>query len=430
MSWRTPMSWRMPVRWRTPLNRLAALRDAPWLNADRATAYGRLLAATMAIALCYSWASDGMGHHPFAPPPLPAQAGKPQPSDFLAFWSAGALARHGHAPLAYDLPSLTALERSTAALDPKVSLAFFYPPPFLLLCLPFALLPYFTAFLAFVAASGAALMLALHRILPPAWGWLPVLAFPGLLMNAATGQNGFVSAACLAWPVLLLETRPFLAGACLGALVIKPHLALCVPVALIAARRWRAVAGAATASIGLILAAWAAFGTATWQAFLHAAPVARDALENHPEDWAKLQTLYTTLRLAGAPLWSAYLGQILLAALVLAVVAALAWRRPGGGAEASLMAAGAVLCAPHVLDYDLAVTGAPLAWLALQSRTGWLPWEKLLMGAAFLWPLVARIATQSAGLPLGPVILLALFALVAGRAYRPHACLAPGLQPA
>jgi hypothetical protein len=374
----------------------------------------------MAVALLFSWSSDYLGHHPFQPPPTPEAAGKSQPSDFLAFWAAGRLAIEGQPQTAYDLPALAVLERQTAALDPKTLLAFFYPPPFLLLCLPFALLPYFAGFLAFVGVSAAALLATLRRIVPESWGWLPVLAFPGLLMNAATGQNGFISATCLGLPVLLLERRPFLAGACLGGLIFKPHLALGVPVALLAARRWWAIAGAAASSLGLMAVSWAVFGTGTWLAFLRAAPIARSALEAHQEDWGKLQSLFTTVRLAGAPLWAGYAGQFTLAIGVLAVLAFLTARRPGGDAEAALLAAAAVLCTPHVLDYDLAVIGAPLAWLARRAQaTAWLPWEKLLAGSAFLWPLFARGATD-AGWPLAPLLLLGLFAGVCRRAYRPR----------
>jgi hypothetical protein len=165
---------------------------------------------------------------------------------------------------------------------------------------------------------------------------------------------------------------------------------------------------------------WAVFGTGTWLAFLRAAPIARSALEAHQEDWGKLQSLFTTVRLAGAPLWAGYAGQFTLAIGVLAVLAFLTARRPGGDAEAALLAAAAVLCTPHVLDYDLAVIGAPLAWLARRAQaTAWLPWEKLLAGSAFLWPLFARGATD-AGWPLAPLLLLGLFAGVCRRAYRPR----------
>ena len=162
---------------------------------------------------------------------------------------------------------------------------------------------------------------------------------------------------------------------------------------------------------------WLVLGTAAWRGFLASAPAIRDALENHREDWGKLQSLFTAVRLGGLPLAWAYAAQAVLAIVVLAVLARLAWRRPGGGAEVAAMTAAAMLCTPHILDYDLAACGVPLAWLLAQaSRSGWLPWEKLAAGAAFLWPLAARLLTQSGALPVGPLVLLGLFFVVVRRA--------------
>ena len=398
----------------------AWLRNAPWLDADRATAYARVLAILMAVGLAYGWSSDGLGHHPFAPPPSGAAPGRPQPEDFVAFWSAGRLAIGGRPQAGYDITALSGVERQATNLDRSALLPFLYPPTFLLLCLPFALLPYLAGFIAFAGLQMAALMAVLRQLQPPAWGWLPVFAFPGFLVNAATGQNGCLSAICFATGACLLKARPFMAGVCFGGLAFKPHLALCVPVVLIAARRWRALAGGAVGSLGFVGVSLAVFGTPTWIEFLLHAPLARVALENHPEEWGRLQSVFAAMRILSLPQWAAYAAQALLAASVAVAVAVIGWRRPGGDAEAVLVSAAAVLCTPYVLDYDLALTGVPLAWIARRAeQSGWWPWEKLACATVFLWPLVAR-AAGGAGLPFGPVLLVALFALVARRAWATH----------
>jgi hypothetical protein len=389
------------------------LRDAGWLHESRARAYAIMLAAGMALALTYHWVSLVMGHHPGV---AAAQPGKPGPTDFVAFWVAGRLAWQGHAASAWNLATLQPIEHATAVMDPGAVLAFFYPPTFLLLCLPFAVLPYLAGFAAFVAAQTAALFYVLRRILP-GWGWLPLVSFPGLLLNAATGQNGFISAACFGVPVLLLDRVPWLAGAALGGLAFKPHLAFCVPVALLAARRWQALIAAGLAALLFAALSGLVLGWGTYPAFIASLPAVRDALQNHAEDWDKLQSLYTAARLAGVPLGGAYALQIVLALVAAAALAALCIRRPGAAGEAAALAAASLLCSPHVLDYDLAVAGVPLAWIAREaSRTGWLGWEKLLAAAAFIWPLGARVLTQD-GAPLGPFILLALFCIVLRRAW-------------
>ena len=408
---------------------VAAMRDAAFLTPERTRAYAWLLAAFMTIALGYEFLSTAIGHHPWRPPPLPG--GKPVATDFVAFWAAGRAVLQGHPALAYDLAWLSGMEHGASALGGDLLLAFFYPPTFLLFCTAFALVPYMVGFAGFVGLSFAALAVACRRMLGPhvrgggwLWGALPVFAFPGLLMNAATGQTGFWSAACFAWGSLWLQARPVLAGACLGALVIKPHLALAVPVALLAARRWRALASCAATALAWMALSWVVLGAGAWRGFAAGAPAVRDALEHHREDWGKLQSLFTSVRLWGAPLGAAYAAQILLACGVLVALALLAWRRPGARAEAAAMAAAAMLCTPHILDYDLAALAVPLAWIACEAaRTGWLPWEKLLAGLAFLWPLVARMATESGAAPVGPFILLGVFGLV-WRRVRPADCAA------
>ena len=375
---------------------LSTLRDGTFLSRERTSAYAWLLFAFMAAGLAFDYTSTALGHHPWGK--ITGSAGKPAATDFLAFWAAGRAVWAGHAADAYNFAALSANEHANAVLDQNVLLAFFYPPTFLLFCLPFAALPYLVGFAAFVFIPLAALAFGLRRILTAGGpittglsGYLPVLAFPGLLMNAATGQTGFWSASCFAWGLLWLRSRPILAGAALGMLVTKPHLALAVPVALAASRRWKALVACGATALGWTALSWGVLGSAAWRGFVSNAPAIRDALENHAEDWSKLQSLFTTVRLLGGSLGFAYAAQIGLGAGTLIVLAAVAWRRPGAQAEAAAIASAAMLCTPHILDYDLAATSVPLAWLAGRAmRFGWLPWEKTLAGLAFLWPLIAR----------------------------------------
>ncbi|HXZ17600.1 MAG TPA: hypothetical protein VEH77_16855, partial [Roseiarcus sp.] len=65
---------------------------------------------------------------------------------------------------------------------------------------------------------------------------------------------------------------------------------------------------------------------------------------------------------------------------------------------------------------DLVLIAIPLAWLAGEAgRTGFLPWEKIGLLAAFLLPLVSRVAAMAIGLPLGPPTIAAVFALALRR---------------
>ena len=78
------------------------------------------------------------------------------------------------------------------------------------------------------------------------------------------------------------------------------------------------------------------------------------------------------------------------------------------------MLAGAPLVTPFVLDYDLVLLAFPLIWLA--ARDEHLPWERLVIALAFAAPAFARPLAMNAGIPVMPLVLVALFALVTRRA--------------
>ncbi|MGH6982067.1 MAG: hypothetical protein ACREFC_12755, partial [Stellaceae bacterium] len=58
-----------------------------------------------------------------------------------------------------------------------------------------------------------------------------------------------------------------------------------------------------------------------------------------------------------------------------------------------------------------------IAWLTLDARrTGYLPWEKLLLGVVWIVPIVSRGVGIAWGVPLGPIATVALIALAWARA--------------
>ncbi len=128
---------------------------------------------------------------------------------------------------------------------------------YLLLCAPLATLPYLVAFALFLAVTLMAfvgMMWSLLRVQGVAW-LLPFLAFPSVFWTIGLGQNAFLNAALFGGFTLLLERRPLTAGMLLGCLCYKPHLGLLAPVALLAGRQWRAIAGAAIVVAVMVIAA-------------------------------------------------------------------------------------------------------------------------------------------------------------------------------
>src|SRR5207249_2030439 len=117
---------------------------------------------------------------------------------------------------------------------------------------PFALLPLGLAFTVWVIVTGVLYVVASR-------GWTrPRLAVaqPAVLINGFIGQNAFLTSGLLFGGMRLLRDRPILAGAVLGALVVKPQLGLMLPVAMLAGRQWRAIGGAMLSVAGLLLLGW------------------------------------------------------------------------------------------------------------------------------------------------------------------------------
>ena len=387
-------------------------RDADWITPLRARRTGQFLSllilavVLLAIAITVQALTAGPGAKPIA-------------LDFDAFWAAARMAVQGHAAQVYDNGAIESVERAATALPPGY-LAFYYPPTFLLVCLPLGLLGFTAALVAFLALQYGLLIFCLRRILPQPWSWLPIAIWPGFVMNALSGQNGGLSAACFAGFMLLLERHAVLAGACLGLLACKPQLVPCVPVVLIAARRWEALAGFAGTAFAMVLASVLAFGTAPWLGFLANAPNARIDLETLSFKWEKMQSAFAATRLLGGSVYNAYAVQGAVSVLAVGTLAFLASRRPGPGAEGAALALCSLLVTPFLYDYDLAVLAVPLAWItASAQKTGWRSWEKLVASSLFLLPLFLRACGMGLGLTLAPPFLLALLFVIARRATLP-----------
>jgi hypothetical protein len=342
--------------------------------------------------------------------------------DFTVFYAAGVLARHGRAAAVYVPATIAAAEHAVRTMPADSGiLSFYYPPPYLLLCWLFAWLPYWVALLAFLAIPLACIALAARTLAPAGTGLLPLIAFPGLLISARTGQNGLLSAACFAGFAALADRRPWLAGTCLGVLACKPQLAACAPLALLAAGRWRCIGGAAVTFIALCLVSVAAFGLAPWAGFLHHVGGASVNITVGILDRAKIMSAFNAARLLGAGLTVAAFVQV---AVALPALAALLWfarRGPDGPVLGGALAAASLLVTPYVMDYDLMCLGPALATGAAAGvARGFLPGDKIVLVAAYLLPLAAHDLADATRVQIAPLAIGALlFVLVRPRSGTP-----------
>ena len=383
------------------------LRNQDWITGDTAFRMVRAMAIGLglSIAVIFVTAHDGVDHNGI-------QLG----GDFVTYWAAAHLAWTGHPTAPYDLATITALEHASVPLPDGAILPFFYPPPWLLLILPLAWMRYMVAWFAFCFVTAVPLIFFVWKVLPEARMRMAIFGFPIWSVVGLTGQNGFFSGACYAAFAVLLDTRPFWAGVAVGFLVCKPQLAVGAGVALLAARRWPAAAGAAVSGGALVLGSLALFGAGAWQAFFQHVGAAEQTLTSSLAFLFNVVSVTSLARLLGAPHSLAFVLQAVAAMVSLGALAWIAWRRPGGYYEAALAALATLLTDPFTNSYDLPMSGVALCvLLVLGAKRGFLPWDKTILIAGYVLPLVAPAIARFTFVQIGPFVMVALFWAIARR---------------
>ena len=340
----------------------------------------------------------------------------PTSTDFVSFYAAGALADAGAPELAYDQAAHDAAEQRATSAGIEYRF-FYYPPVFLLLCAALARLPYLAAFLVFEAATLALCLIVMREILGER-GWsaiVPVLAFPAALWTLGLGQNAFLTAALFGAGTLWIDRRPMLAGLCFGALCYKPHFAFLVPVALLAGRHWRALGAAFGSAAALCGFSLIVFGWETWQGFIAAAAGSQATYASGRINFGGLVTPFGGVLLAGGAPNAAYLAQAA-ATLGASLLLAFVWRRglplPFRGAT---LAAATLVAVPVALIYDLMLAAVAAAWL-VRDPAGLAGWERVALAALFVLSMIPPGLAEAWRVPAGPIVALALLALIAARA--------------
>jgi len=387
---------------------LAALRHGDWLDRRRLLGYAVILGAfEIAVALFWVFASHGNLD----------PTGKPLGTDFISFWAASRLALGGTPELAYDPAAHAAIEALPFGGATIGYFSFFYPPIFLVICLPLALLPYAVALGMWIAVTAGAFALAVRRLLPrlAPVELLAGATFPAILINAGHGQNGFLSAALFAGGFLVLDRRPLLAGLLLGCLVFKPQLAILVPFALAFSGRWTALAGAAIAALGLAAASWLMLGSESWTAFVSSLLLAQATLSDSLVEPGKMVTVCAAARLLHLPSAAAFGLQLLFSGAMVAVLLRFG-RQLDGVMLSALTVTATFLATPFAFDYDLMLLAIPLAVLFQRGREGaFLPYEKLALFCGFVLPLAARPLGLGLSLPVAPLVTLMLLVAIVRR---------------
>ncbi len=366
--------------------------------------YWILLAAALYVTNLLPQTRDGLSDGVY----------RPFGDDFVNYWSAPFLALHGRAHEIYDFHAFHAFQQSVTG--PNIGFYHYsYPPVLLLLTLPLALIPYVPALGVWLTAT----WYGFYRALKLATGegaLLLSLATPALFVNAVGGQNGALTAALLCGGLLLLDRRPIVAGVLFGCLAYKPHLALLLPFALIAGRRWLTVVATGTTVVLLVAASAALFGPQRWLDYAHNLAILRAAiLEDGTGVWHRMLSVFVFARRLGADVGTAYVLQGAFAAFSAFIVARSWWRADPAPIRNALVIVGTCLATPYLQDYDLVMSAFVVVWLKQageQDARGRQTWIVAAMAIMLVLPLMSAELAQVTGLGLGPLFIIPVFALL------------------
>lgn len=342
--------------------------------------------------------------------------GRPLGTDFSQVWTAGRMVLEGRAAEVWHWDAHRAVQERFHGPGLTEWYGWHYPPPFLLVATVLATMPYLLALFVWQAATLIPFAWLMHRYTGRPEAWLFVLAAPVTLICIMHGHNGFLTALLLGAGLTLLEKKPFAAGLLLGCLVYKPQFALVMPLLLLMLWNWRAIAGAAVSSLGLIVLTLAIWGWPVWQAFLDSLPLTQSiVIEQGRTGWEKIMSPFAAVRSWGGSIELAYAVQSIFA---LAAIASTLWlaRTARPDIRNAAVTAAVLISTPYVLDYDYVVLLAGLAFLWRDStRHGWLPWEKSELALVWIAPLVARNIAAATLIPLGLLTAILVLGLAVRR---------------
>jgi hypothetical protein len=200
-----------------------------------------------------------------------------------------------------------------------------------------------------------------------------------------------------------------------GCLAYKPHLALMLPFALIAGRRWPTVAATGATVVVLVAASVGMFGPHVWLDYATNLSKLRVAiLEDGAGVWHRMVSVFVFARRLGADVATAYAVQGACAALAAFFVARSWWRDDPPHIRSAMVILGAYLATPYLQDYDLVMSAFVVVWFKTEQGHSQAahPWITAATASTLLLPLMAAPLAKLTGLALGPLFIAPVFALL------------------
>lgn len=386
------------------IDRLLGLAPCEGHNSRRIlyarVAFRIVFALCMTLCMSYlygAWNVDDQG--------IAGLSGKAPAWDFTNLWMGSRLALSGDIAVLFDVDAYrAAINRDVYKFI--LNSEWSYPPPMLLVGVPFTYLSLSAAHVVWTIVTPALLAVAL-RIGGASFALCALMIVsPAAMMNMVFGQNGALTASLLIGGLIISDRRALLGGAIIGLLIIKPHAALLAPVCFLAARNYAAFVSAGLSVCFVALASFLAFGPEVWIGFFQVtAPLMVSILEEQPLSMYQISgiSVFLLARTLGADVPMAYGVQALVAMVMIAATWSM-WRRSTSEPLLRVAATGVatILVTPYGYTYELFYL--TLAGLLLAMRTEWRSVSAILiLILSWLWPAIAGMVTNFF-LPLTPFV--------------------------
>lgn len=244
--------------------------------------------------------------------------------------------------------------------------------------------------------------------------WIAVVAFPGIWVATAHGQNSLITAALATGAFGLLERRPWLAGVCADMLMFKPQLAVLFPLLFLCGRHFRALAAMAITAALFAAVSSLTFGIPLWIKFFEAASWFNATVTENASGGVMrtMPSVFATVRRLGGSVPVAYAVHAAVAIPVMFATLRLWTRRARFEVKAAAAVIATLVIQPYILQYDLAWLLLPIVYLCHDraTRDAWRNRERAIVCLAWCLPLLSLLPSYfPAILQPGVLVLPALF---------------------
>ena len=317
--------------------------------------------------------------------------------------------------MVYNIDLHHSVIESVLGREAPYLLGFFYPPIFLLMIFPFALLSYRYALFIWILLTTSAYLFTVNKILPGKLSIMAALAFPGTLMNLLWGQNGFLTAFLLGNGILLIESNPMLSGLMFGLLCYKPHFAFLPLLVLLIGRHWKALIWSVFFAGASVFTSVVIFGLKTWREYLNTIPSSANlALV---EDWASVSGIQTTFYTFSRLITDNYQLSLIIqtfVSIIIIIIVCLVWRYISSKLIRNIvLSSGILLTTPYAMQYDLVILALPIFWYCKEIiNTELLKGEFAVLLFLFFMPMINLPIVHLTHIQIAPIAVTLLLIIL------------------